>query len=258
MNSRTVCPNCRFSNLAQAKFCGDCGRPLAGGGSQPPANLSTPNRREVTDPTPPNLRSLENVAEDLESLWGNFYKIREHNKQGGFLWELVLKHVAVYDLNVKIDNVKGQIEDMWLEGYLQSHNLPIQRILALQNQQIRHEQEQYELEHRQRLHAQQFEFLETLKDIALARNLPRKRVIDQAEREKEDADMVAKAERLGKFIISIEDLETLSVQNPENKEMYQELISEFLHKAMDIILYKDHTKNDYGSYLDELDELVDL
>lgn len=262
MHAKLVCPHCRFTNVARAKFCGDCGWPLDSGGVPVSISMSTAARQELTDPTPPNLRALENVADELDKLWEDFYKIRENNKEGGFLWELILKHVAAHDLNVKVDNVKGQIEGMWLDGYLQSHNLPIQRILALQAQQIAQEHEQYDLQHQQRLDAQRFEFNQQLRDEALKRELQRRQAAHRIAQQMADTAMVGRVVRFDKLIKSIEDLliedGPLTAQDAQSQDMKREIILELLHLAKDIIFDKNQKGNDYSSYLDELDDLVDL
>ena len=261
MTSRKVCPNCRFSNVAQASFCGDCGRPFASPSSQPPVNMQTGTNREVATSTPPNLRALENVATDLDKLWDDFYQIRQHKKKGGLLWDYLLKHIAAHELDVKIDEVKSRIEDMWLDGYEKSHNLPIQRILALQAQQIAHEREQHELQQEQQLAQQRFDFAQRQRDEALQRELRRHKAAQATVKEMADVEMVGRVERFDKVIKKIEDLlltkGPLASQDAQSQDMKREMIFELVNLTKDIIFDKGSKETDYASYLDELDDLVD-
>ena len=258
MNPRKVCPNCRFSNVAQASFCGDCGRAFAGQGSQPATNMRADTERAATNAAPPNLRALETVATELDQLWGDFYKIRQHKKEGGFLWDFILKHIAAHDLDVKIDEVKGQIEDMWLAGYVESHNLPIQRILALQAQQIAHEYDGYQLQHEQRMEAQQFAFTQDQKDEELTRTLKRRKEEHTSSQELADAASVGK---VGRFKITLDELERLLLPKPNdpNQDIKRELLLELTHLVKhDVFSSKGDGDGDYGSYLDELDDLINM
>ena len=262
MNARKVCSNCRFSNVPNATFCQECGSRLGSHRTRSSAVVPTQSNRNVPMPRPPALRTLDKAPADLEKLWSDFYRLRGYHKQGGWLWELLLKHIAAHDLDVKINEAKGRIEDMQLEGYVQSHKLAIQRFLTLQAKQIAHEQAEIEQQHEQRLARLSFDFDQQTKDEALQRDLLRRLATYKVDLEMADAKEVGRIRRINKVIQTIENEllsdSSLMSQGSTSPDFMREFIFDLLHLAMDAIYDKDKKASDSNAYLNELDDLVDL
>ncbi|MCB8944357.1 MAG: hypothetical protein H6658_11460 [Ardenticatenaceae bacterium] len=205
-----LCANCKKHNPPDAAYCLGCGvsfhYPLSATQDRRQGYQNGRSNQQLYDPPQVNLRELENVAEELNNLWHDFYLIRQTGNENSVLWHVLFKHLAAYQLDNKIHEAKLRIEDIYIEGYIQAHQIGVQRFLSLLEQQIAQELALLQLGYDQELERRRFAFVQDQMDEALSRYLQRQKDAFIVSQHLDDEAVLGRVERFAKAVDHLDQL----------------------------------------------------
>lgn len=167
-----VCSECGWGSPADGTWCENCGRLLV--------NLIESGSQEQTRFPMTQMGShLVHLSDDLDygpklrALETRFNQAVAKRKSGSLYWELIGRHVEAYEIQKEVDLAERSLRRAWTMAFAQIEAQKAQAVVNFHQQQIRHELEFHDQQFQQEQEQLNHEFIERLKDRALAAKIDR-------------------------------------------------------------------------------------